>query len=72
MRKQADIAKAAADSHQGQADKSEDELRSFDNALNEQMKRRKEVPWPCHTAATHRPSTHRPCRQRRQTMHTYS
>jgi len=43
MRKQADIAKTAADSHQGQADKTEDEMRSFDAALNEQMKRRKEL-----------------------------
>ena len=45
MKKQADIAKGAADSHQAQAEKSEDEIRSFDNALNEQMKRRREVSW---------------------------
>ena len=43
MKKQADIAKGAADSHQGQAEKCEDEIRSFDHALNEQMKRRKEL-----------------------------
>ena len=43
MKKQADIAKKAADSHQTQAEKHEDEIRSFDNALNEQMRRRKEV-----------------------------
>ena len=43
MKKQADIAKTAADSHDGQAQKNEDEIHSFDNALNEQMKRRKEL-----------------------------
>ena len=37
MKKQADIGKSAADSHQSQADKNEDELRSFDAALNEQV-----------------------------------
>ena len=43
MKKQADIAKGAADSHQGQAERTEDEIKSFDHALNEQMKRRKEL-----------------------------
>ena len=43
MKKQADIAKGAADSHQGQAERTEDEIKTFDHALNEQMKRRKEL-----------------------------
>ena len=43
MKKQADIAKTAADSHDGQAQKSEDEIRSFDIALNDQVR---EMPPP--------------------------
>ena len=43
MKKQADIAKTAADSHEQQAVKNDDEIKSFDHALNEQMKRRKEL-----------------------------
>jgi len=43
MKKQADIAKGAADSHQTQAEKGEDEIRSFDNALGEQIKTRREL-----------------------------
>lgn len=43
MKKQADVAKSAADSHEQQAVKNDDEIKSFDHALNEQMKRRKEL-----------------------------
>jgi len=43
MKKQADIAATAAASHQSQADKNDDEIRSYDNSLNEQAKRRKEL-----------------------------
>ena len=43
MKKQADIAKTAADSHQGQADKMDEELKAYDSELSEQMKRRKEL-----------------------------
>lgn len=37
MKKQADIAATAATSHQSQADKNDDEIRSYDNSLNEQV-----------------------------------
>ena len=43
MKKQADIAKTAADSHEGQADKSEIDIKAYEKELNEQMKRRKEL-----------------------------
>jgi len=43
MKKQADIAATAAANHQNQADRNEDEIKSFDNALNDQAKRRKEL-----------------------------
>ena len=43
MKKQADIAKTAADSHQQQLDKHDIDIRAYDATLQDQMKRRKEL-----------------------------